>query len=254
MITVTANSFHDKLQVQGDEIVLNGPPSFLSGSIFISNKDADTLFIRDLPIGQADKSEGLQMAQQTFKLLTSLKGGEEKMHRVSHSLSPSTPPGIYESTVQVGGEEKKLKMIVQSNIEIDMYPLAFHFDGVAPGKSFDTQITFTNSGNIPFKIPDPKHVNAFDEDFLCRATSLAIREKGGDGYIATMDQLTKNVHKEMAGWAIVSLEESGRTVQPGETIQLHFKLTLPDNVDPGKDYFGSVRVWNKTLNYNIKSQ
>ncbi len=254
MITVTANSFHEKLHIAGDEITLNGPPSFLTGNIFISNNDVETLFIRDLPLAYSEKAGGPMMVQQTFKLLTSLKGGEEKMHRVSHSLSPSTPPGIYESTIQVGGTEKKLKMIVQQNIEIDMYPLTFHFDGVAPGKSYDTQITFTNSGNIPFKIPDIKHVNAFDEDYLCRATSLAIREKGGEGYIATMDQLTKNVHNEMAGWAIANLEESGRVVQPGETIQLHFKLTLPENVDPGKDYFGSVRLWNKMLNYNIKSQ
>lgn len=253
MITVTANSFHEKLHIEGDEITLNGPPSFLTGNIFISNKDADTLFIRDLPMAYSQK-EGLQMEQQTFKLLTSLKGGEEKMHRVSHSLSPSTPPGIYESTIQVGGTEKKLKMIVQQNIEIDMYPLTFHFDGVAPGKTYDTQITFTNSGNIPFKIPDIKHVNTFDEDYLCRATSLAIREKGSEGYIATMDQLTKNVHNEMAGWAMVNIEESGRVVEPGETIQLHFKLTLPDNVNPERDYFGSVRLWNKMLNYNIKSQ
>jgi hypothetical protein len=57
----------------------------------------------------------------------------------------------------------------------------------------------------------------------------------------------------MAGWAIVKLEESGRTLEPGESIQLHLTLTLPKNVDPGKDYFGTVRLWNKVLSYNIKS-
>ncbi|MEO6221419.1 MAG: hypothetical protein ABIO81_13385 [Ginsengibacter sp.] len=254
MITVTANSFHEKLHIEGDEITLNGPPSFLTGTVFLSNKESETLFIRDLPLMQTEKGEGAPSIQQSFKLLTSLRGGEQRMQRVSHQVSPSTPPGIYESIVEVGGQQKKLKMIIQPNIEIEMYPLSFHFDGVAPGKSYETQITFTNTGNIPFKIPDIKHVNAFDEDYLCRATSLAIREKGGEGYIATMDQLTKNVHDEMAGWAFVNLEESGRTVEPGEAIQLHFKLTLPENVDSGRDYFGSVRLWNKMLNYNIKSQ
>ncbi len=253
MITVTANSFHEKLHIEGDEIILNGPPSFLTGSVLISNNDAETLFIKDLPLAQSGE-KSLPGMQQTFKLLTSLRGGEQRMQRVSHQVSPSTPPGIYESYVEVGGTKKKLKLIIQPNIEIEMYPLTFHFDGVAPGKTYETQITFTNTGNIPFRIPDTKHVNAFDEDYLCRATSLAIREKGGEGYMATMDQLTKNVHNEMAGWALVNLEESGSMVMPGETIQLHFKLTLPENIDPGRDYFGSVRLWNKMLNYNIKSQ
>lgn len=253
MITVTAKAFHEKLNIEADEIILNGPPSFLTGNIFISNNDNETLFIKDLPISASKEGRGLPNMPTSFKFTTSLKAGEGKLHRIRHQLPPTTPPGTYESTIQVGGTEKKVKMIVQPNVQIDVHPLTVHFTGVIPGESYYTQLSFTNSGNMPFKVPDIKHVNTFDEDFLCRALSLAIREKGSEGYMATMDDLTRNINREMADWAIVKIEESGRTLEPGESIQLHLSLTLPKNVDENRDYFGTMRLWNKTLSYNIKS-
>ena len=253
MITVTAKAFHEKLNIDADEIILNGPPNLLTGNIFISNSHDETLFIRDLPLSQSGEGSGVPNMATSFKFTTSLKAGEGKMHRLRHQLPPTTPPGTYESTIQVGGTEKKVKLIVQPNIQIDVNPLTVHFTGVIPGESYHTQLSFTNSGNMPFKVPDVKHVNTFDEDYLCRALSLAIREKGGEGFNATMDEFTRNVHKDMADWAMIKIDESGQILQPGESIMLHLTLTLPKNVDPNKDYFGTVRLWNKSLSYNVKS-
>lgn len=253
MITVTANAFHDKLQVGEDEIILNGPPSFLTGHIFLKNNDTDTLFIRDVPMSHPEGARRLPQTPESFKFTTSILAGEEKMHRIRHKLPRTTPPGTYESIIHVGGEEKKLKMIVQPNIEVQLHPLKLHFTGVVPGESYYAQLSFTNNGNMPFKVPDVKHVNTFDENYLCRAASYAMREKGGEGFNAMMDEFTKNVHKDMADWATIKLEESGRTLEPGESIQLHLTLKLPKNVDASRDYFGSVKLWNKTLSYNIKS-
>lgn len=254
MITVTAKAFHEKLHIEGDEIVLNGPPGFLTGAVDIRNQQEETLFVRELPLTHSEQTKSIVSGQRAFKLVTSLKAGEQKVQRVSYALPANTPPGNYESYIDVGGSRKKVRFLVQPNLSIDLFPLRLHFTGVEGGKSYETEISFTNNGNLPFRIPDIRHVNAFDEDYLCRAASMAIREKGSEGYIATMDALTKNVHREMAGWATVSIAESGRSADPGEKFMLHFKLILPENVDSAKDYFGSVRFWNKMINYNIKSQ
>jgi len=253
MITVTANAFHEKLNIEADEIILNGPPSSLTGHVFISNNESETLFIRDLPLSSPKEGRTLPNMAAAFKLTTSLKAGEGKMQRLSHRVPAHTPPGTYESTIQVGGTEKKVKMIVQPNIQVDINPLSIHFAGVIPGESYYTQLSFTNSGNMPFKIPDIKHVTTLDEDYLCRAMSLAMREKGGEGFNATMDELTRNIHKDMADWAMVNIEEKGRILEPGESIQLHLTLTLPKNVDPKRDYSGTMRLWDQTLSYSIKS-
>lgn len=253
MITVTANEFHEKLNIGEDEVVLNGPPAFMTGNVLLSNNDEDTLFIRDLPLAQSNEGNNLPKTPSSFKFLTSLRPGEERSHKITYQLPGSTPPGIYDSTIQVGGQEKRVKMIVQPNIQVEIAPLKIHFQGVEAGKSYSTIITMSNIGNLPFRIPDIKHVNTLDEDYLCRALALAIRENGGEGFKATMDELTRNIHKEMTDWATVKLDESGRVIQPGEIIQLHFTLTLPRNVNPARDYFGDVRIWNKLISFNINS-
>ncbi len=253
MITVTAKAFHEKLHIREEEIILNGPPSSLTGNVFISNGDEEILFIRGLPVSRSAQDKELSAAPEILKFTTSLQPGEERMHRISYKLPPGTPPGTYERSIQVGGKKKKLKLIVQPNIGIDMNPLDLYFNGVVPGGSYNAQLSFANTGNLPFKIPDIKHVTTLDTDYLCRATSLAMRKKGGEGFTAMMDELTRNIHRDMADWAIVRLKESGKTIAPGENIQLHFTLTLPKDVDPGRDYSGTVRVWDNTLSYFIKS-
>ena len=252
MKTVTKNAFHEKLHIEGEEITLNGPPSFLTGNIYITNKDSDTLFIRELPLFTKERKQ-ISTQQDSFKLLTSLRAGEERMHMITHQLAPGTPPGVYESTIQVGGKEKRLKMIVQENIEIDINPLSLHFNGINPGKSYTAELSFTNTGNVAFKIPEVKHGSILDEDFLCRATAMAIRNKGAEGFTAMMDELTKKIQSEMADWVAVELSEGGKTVEPGVRLPLHFKVTLPKNVDASRDYYGDVRVWTKTISYRIKS-
>lgn len=253
MITVTANAFHEKLQIEEDEIVLNGPPAFLSGYVFLSNSENETLFIRDLPVLKAAGVKAAAPMPQAIRFITSLLPGEQKKHRLRHQLPNTTPPGVYESVVNVGGKEKKLKLIVQQNIEIELNPTDLFFQGVKAGQKYNTLLSCSNIGNVAFAIPDIKHVTMLDADYLCRAASIAMRDKGAEGFSAMMDELTKNVYKDMAGWAIVDIEESGKVLQPGESIQLHFNITLPDNVDPKRDYQGNVRFWNKTISYSIKS-
>jgi hypothetical protein len=253
MITVTAKAFHEKLQIEEEEIVLNGPPASLSGQVFLSNGEGETLFIRDLPVSAPAGYKSAVAMPEAIKFITSLLPGEQKSYRLRHQLPRSTPPGIYESVINVGGKEKKLKLIVQQNIEIDLNPLDVYFQGVKPGQKYSTQLSLTNVGNVAFAIPDIKHVTTLDADYLCRAAAIAMREKGGEGFNAMMDELTKNVYKDMAGWAIVDIDESGKVMQPGESIQLHFSITLPDNVDPKRDYQGNVRFWNNTISYSIKS-
>jgi hypothetical protein len=253
MLTVTAKSFHDRVHIEQEEITLNGPPSFLSGTIGVTNNDSGRIFIRELPLSDSVRGRKMPGMPEHFKLVLSLKAGEKKMHRIRYRAPATTPPGTYESTILAGGKEKKLKLVIQPNIDISIWPLNLHFNGVAPEALFTSQLSFTNSGNVPFKIPEIKHANILDPEYLCRASSLAVRKKGGEGYAATLDEMAANIQKDMAGWAIVRLEETGKIIEPGETIPVHFTLTLPKDANPRKDYFGNIRIWNRDLSFEIKS-
>jgi hypothetical protein len=254
MLTVTASMLHEKLQVGEDEIVLNGPPSDLRGQMFVTNSNNEPIKVRALPLVHDKRMSGLQPGlQQGLHLSFKLQPGEQKMQDIWHQVNPQTAPGTYTSTIQVGGVNKQVKMIVQAVMEISLNPSDILWQGVEPGKTYTAEISLSNLGNVDFKVPDVKHTTTLDMDFLCRAISIAIRDKGADGYMPMMDELTKNIHKDMVGWATVSLKESGTIVAPGKTMLLHLSLTAPKDVDTKRDYMGLIRIWNKEISYSIKS-
>lgn len=252
MIKVTAANLPDMLDIDEEEIVLTGPPQSLTGSIVLRNKEAQTVFIRELSFSPSGTE--LQSSAQRLPLLTSLQAGEEKVQQVSLQLPLHTPPGSYERKLLIGDKEKSVRLIVQPVIEIDINPLTLHFQSAAAGKTHAAEITVTNTGNLPFRIPSGiKHTTMLDEDYLCRALSFAIREKGAEGFNPVMDELTRNIHKEMTDWVEVRLEETGKTIEPGRSMQLHLSITLPQNVNSSRDYSGNLRIANKSISYRINA-
>jgi len=254
MKTVSANKLHEKLSIEDSEIILNGTPDALSGYITLNNTDKEALFIRELPVSTSGKGKRHLFIRNMIPMQIALGAGEKRIHNISQQMPSDTPPGEYDQFIEVGGKKKKLKVIVQPNIEVDFIPMNLQFAGVVPGKTYTAQITCMNRGNMPFKIPNIRHVSMLDEDYLCRAMSNAMRSKGGEGFTPMMDEMVKDIYKDMVDWVTVKLDESGQTVKPGKSIQLHFHLTLPkEKIDRNKDYYGNVRIWNQVISYNIKA-
>ncbi|GAB3021907.1 hypothetical protein GCM10027051_28990 [Niabella terrae] len=255
MLTVTVTNFHDKLEVEDEEVVLNGPPGALKGQIVLSNPHTEALRIKALPLQHASRSTLLKSdQQQALRLSVRLQPQEKKREQLVHEIDAKTPPGIYETSLLVGGKKRKLKMIVQPLVAVNIQPRHFSFQGTAPGTSHNAVITVTNTGNMPFQIPEIKHLSLLDMDYLCRATALAIRSKGAaQSHEAMMDELTRNVHQNMTDWITATVKQSGQIVEPGATLLIDLEIKLPGNTDALRDYSGDIRFWNRVLTYTIKA-
>jgi hypothetical protein len=254
MKTTVATDLHQKISIEDKEIILNGTPESLLGHIQINNDEDTSLFIRDLPLAKSDKSKKGIFKQQNIPVRMAIGAGEKRMHTIMYELPFDTPPGEYEQSIEIGKTKKKLKIIVQPKVDIDINPLELQFVGVETGKTYSAQLTIVNKGNVPFKIPNIKHISMLDEDYLCRAMGSAMRAKGGEGFNPMMDEMVKSIYKDMADWVTVKLDESGKTLKTAASMQLHVHFTLPEKgVDKTKDYFGNLRLWNKLLTYSIKS-
>jgi uncharacterized membrane protein len=254
MLKVTAEAYHEKVNTGDDEVILNGPPSALRGHISLRNSSEDMLSVKTLSLKHDTNNENLLGVSSKLRIGIRLMPGETKLETLSHELPAQTPPGTYESMLSIGGTELKVKMIVQPHMQVNVYPINFSFIGTEPGKRHTAQVTITNVGNLPFQVPDVKHVAALDMDLICRAFGFALRSKGGEGYIQTMDEIARNVNRYLPDWAAASIDECGQILQPGATMTVHLNITMPGNTDAGKDYAGNMRFWNEEITYEIKSQ
>jgi hypothetical protein len=254
MLRVTSGAFHEKLSAGTDDIILNGPPGDLRGHIFISNKNTDTLKVKSLPLFHGSKLSKLMGADASLSLSCRLNPGEEKMVEVWHQVNPLTAPGTYENTIMVGGEKRKVQIVVQQQISIDVHPHHFTFTGTTAGTVHTAIFTLANLGNIPFQVPEVKHVAALDMDMLCRAFGMGMRSAGSGGVIQMLDEVTKNMQSNLADWANARIEENGNILEPGEKKLIHLHITLPKNSDSKKDYSGSIRFWDQDITYLVKAQ
>jgi len=252
MITVTAGESHEQVQSNSEEIILNGPPMHLTGNFTLENSTDEIIFIKELPLTAGKSFGSILSAAANFPINTALMPGEIRNHFAWFSLNPQTPPGTYEAVVAVGGNEKKVKMIVQENVELELSPSKVSFTGVAPGLVHKTEVLLVNRGNVPVTVPDIKHSTTLDFDFLCRSFSKAIRDKGNEGFMATMDEVTRDIQKDMAGWLQINIAECGQQVKGGTSLLLHFSITLPEKINVRNDYYGDIRLIDDLmLSYKI---
>ncbi len=253
MITVTSDSFHEKVRVLDEEIILNGPPSDLQGNIHFDNTQEESLRVKGLALVDKNKKRVGFKGRDSIQLYCKLQPGEKKLQNIYHNLPADTPPGTYESFLMVGDEMRKVKMIVQPNIEIEIQPSFFTFNDTTPCTTHIAVLTLTNTGNLPFQIPDLKHAATLDMDMICRAFGVGFREKKAVGLMETLDEVTQNLKKHLTEWADISIRESGQVVIPGNNLLMHLHITLPDGADARMDYSGSIRFWDHDIGFIIKS-
>jgi hypothetical protein len=257
MLRVTSQAFHERVTAGQEEIILQGPPGDLRGHITLSNPNDDTLKVRSLPLltTQSKENSVVQSAiKNPLRLSCRLQPGEEKMVELLHQVAPTTPPGTYEHAMMIGGENKKVRIIIQPEISINIHPAHFTFTGSAPGIEHVAIFTLTNLGNMPFTIPEVRHVAALDMDFLCRAFGMGMRSGGHGGVVQMLDDVTRNMQAHLADWAHARIEEYGNTVEPGQKTLIHLHITMPANSDGKKDYSGDIRFWDEDISYMVKAK
>lgn len=231
------------------EVILNGIPSSISGYMQVSNGLKETVKLRSIALTDSAKST----AKTDVNISWKLHPGECKMQQLNFSVPPQTPPGEYIRYLEMGGKKQKVTMVVQPNIEVDVFPTSFTLQNTQPGTSHTVIFTLTNIGNLPFQIPEIKHIAALDMDYLCRAFGFAFRDTKATNFTETLNAITNDIKKNLTEWAHTNVREAGKVIDPGRSTLVHLDFVIPKNADPSNDYSGNIRFWNIDLSFVIKS-
>ena len=243
MIRVTQKEHHEHISFGENEIILSGPPLSLRGPVILQNSTDEHLFIRELPM------KNIKNADAVFPVHTTLKPLETRSQNIYYSMDPLTPPGTYEMNLQIGNANKKVKLIVHENLDVQLSPQHIVLEGIEPRIQHIKEILFSNKGNIALTIPAVKHNTLTDMDLICRNLSQAVRANGDEGIEKTLDAFTKGLKKDITDWVDISIKEAGQIVEPGQTILLHLSITLPKDVNKNYHYTGDIRMFDKLICY-----
>ena len=232
-----------------DHVILNGTPSSMSGYLQVSNTFNETIKVRTISL-----SDEIQHSEKTdLNISWKLFPGESKLQALNFSLPTETPPGEYIRYLELGGKKQRVKLVVQPSVEIDIYPTTFTLQNTDPGTRQTLAFTVTNIGNLPFQIPEIKHIAALDMDFLCRAFGFAFRDQKALNFTETLNSVTENIKQNLTDWASAKVLEAGEIINPGKSQLIHLDFIVPKNADRTNDYSGNIRFWDKDLSFVIKS-
>ena len=157
--------------------------------------------------------------------------------RVRIRLPRSTPPGTYEGSVRIAGQEVPFVAQVEPRENVDADPSRLSLE-VEPGAEASVGLTLLNRGNVPFELPVASQFCIFDDGGVDRAFWHALGSDPPEGK-ERIDVLLDDLAESHGGLVEVRARAPKRTIQPGESGEAQVALRFSDRLRPGRTYSGA---------------
>ena len=204
-----------------------GPPNHLTALVELPEA-ADTR------VEAAAQLEGAEV--QSFAVRPLSREGVA-MARVRIRLPKSTPPGAYQGSVTIAGEELPFVAEVEPRRNIDVVPSHLSLE-VNPGAEATADVSLLNLGNVPFELPAASRFCIFDGGGVDHAFWLAFTSDPPEGK-ERIDVLLDDLAESHGGLVEVRARAPKRTIAPGESGEAKVTLRFSDRLQPGRTYAGS---------------
>ncbi len=228
-----------------------GPPDLLIGQVIFENTSNNDFHIPDLRLEHEKLKKLNDLRFEAFQVNSDLKAGQRLMQRVRISLDPQTLPAIYDMDVFIGGIGKKIKLIIQPNVSIEVNPGEVNFLGIEPGLSHHAEIQVSNKGNVPVNLPSGENETELAEKSILRCLTGAVKESANKSSMETLEVFFHKIRQELENGVRISFEEPGQSLNPGESTTLHLVFTLPSEIKDQQQYDGIIKIFNDKLSYKI---
>lgn len=188
------------------DIVLVGPPGQLRTTVSVENAVDQRVTVRGLVLHRAGE------APVSAPAATLIAPGATAEVPVTFRIDPTTPPGVHDAEVEVGGIRRSARLHVDPDPSVRLSP---HRTLAAPGRQA-VLLLVTNTGNVDLP--------------LARTTRARTDDGGPD-----------------RGPDVVLEVADAPTVAPGATVTLSADLDVPEGLDPTRRHVARVPVGTADL-------
>lgn len=173
---------------------------------------------------------------------------EEGLGRLTVSVARTTPPGTYEGTVRVAGEEQPVVLEVEPRVHLRVDPRRLFFR-TEPGTTVAADLVVANLGNVAYELRAADAFGLFDTGGLDRAIGRAFGAEVADGE-RRVELLADAAAEGWGGLVRIRVAEGAGTIEPGDARAVHVELALSDKLEPGRQYWGTWVLHN--VNYVVR--
>jgi len=213
-------------------IVFRGPPDRLASLLPVARAAAAREAVKE----PAANLRGAEVRGLTVRTLA--RSGLDA-RRVTLRLPRSTPPGTYEGSAEIEGQEIPIVAEVEERPRLEADPRRLSVE-VAPGGTASVAVTVLNTGNVPRDLSGASTFCIFDGQGTEQAIWAALATDPPEGK-QRIDVLLDDL-AESHGGLVTARVEKGAAVKPGESRDVRLTLRFSDRLQPGKRYAGSWRV------------
>ncbi len=193
----------------------------------------------------ASSSGGLRPA----RVRGSVAPGERGEVRISIRIDRSAPPGEHDGTIQVGGEQVPVRVVVPERRQVRILPRRLTVD-VTPGARIERTLVLENRGNVPFCAPRRFASYLEPRDRMCGVLREGFKDAAD--VQSALDGLARAAAGSLDADALllVTLPEGPLEVAPGEIATFPAVFAVPRSL-PAGEYSAFLRVADVPLRVRV---
>lgn len=250
MGTIAAAESALRLEHPEDEpIIFYGPPRSLRGTMRLHNRSSEKVKLSAVALDLPKLRGPARQPLDFLPILGRVYPNQQTQIPAVLQIDPSTPPGTYDGTVQVGERRQRVRIYVTEEIDLRVQPSAVSI--FTEGElAFRREFVVENAGNIPLRLGDDCIVPIGDASGLRAAVRQGLR---GACEAAKADDVLKSI---LCAWSeqqvgTVSVKREDVTLQPGETRPLTLTFTVPDDLRRFRRYVAELPLYTASLRLEV---
>ena len=219
---------------EDEPIVFYGPPGRLCGTLRLHNPSPEKLKLSPIAVDLPQLRGSARQPLSHLPVLARVYPYQQAQVPAILNVDPSTPPGTYEGSLQVGERQQRMRVHITENIDLRVQPtsVSIYTEGELV---FKREFIAENAGNVPLRIGDECTVPLGDAAELIAAVRQGLR---GACEASQTDDVIKAIlcawSQQQVGTLSVTREDG--TLQPGETRPINVTFKLPENLQPYRRY------------------
>jgi hypothetical protein len=234
---------------EDEPIVFYGPPMSLRGTLRLHNRSSEKVRLPAVALDLPKLRGPALQPLGRLPVLARVYPNQQARVPAVLNLDPSTPPGTYEGSLQIGDRRQPVRLHVTEQVDLRVQPtsVSLFTEGTL---AFPREFVVENAGNVPLRLGHECIFPLGDAAELRTAVRQGLR---GACDAKETDDVIKSI---LCAWSqqqvgTVSVKREDVTLEPGETRPLTLTFTVPDDLQPFRRYVADLPLYTAALHLEV---